>query len=324
MAKNAGTTNTKTTDSLVLTDKPVLVQNNLGIFYGFLEKSDTRNGTALLSDGFMLSPDHHITFSQYLDFFSAEIMDRVADLNYDIDDSLDEDGQGTERTAELESESIIPNEILLNQDVFNEHKRNLTITDYASEGIFLVQHRTSTHEYSKYLQASAPMVSLTNVIAIAAISEQTIPHTGFNEARDDLENSWVQQKVDSIDYMDALTPMITFGLLSNDLPILIYLGLHKKGQKLNQVKLNRYVQEIPTLDTEDPHVTQSFQYMIDSVSDQVRIYENIADDKNVEIEKDMVPFLQALANLPSLVVNSEKRVKRYKDLKKAQLNEQNK
>ncbi|QQS19828.1 hypothetical protein IPL85_06250 [Candidatus Saccharibacteria bacterium] len=54
--------NTTQNNDLTLTGKPVLVQNQLGIFYGTLEKADTRTGTALLTNGFMLSPERHITF----------------------------------------------------------------------------------------------------------------------------------------------------------------------------------------------------------------------------------------------------------------------
>ncbi|OYW85993.1 hypothetical protein B7Z17_01335, partial [Candidatus Saccharibacteria bacterium 32-49-10] len=64
---------------LSMTGKPVLAQNELGIFYGVLEKADTRNGTALLSSGYMLSPERHITYARYLDFLDDTIEGAIFD-----------------------------------------------------------------------------------------------------------------------------------------------------------------------------------------------------------------------------------------------------
>lgn len=319
MADNA-INNNKLTDDLALTGKPVLVQNSLGIFYGFLEKSDSRSATALLRDGFMLSPDNHITFSQYLDYFSTEVEEIIGDMDYRFANSLDDDGGETDETVDIINESIIPNEILIDQKTLDEHKRNLTITDYASEGIFLVQRRTSTYENSKYIQASSPLISLTNVIAIVAISETLIRHSGIRDILDDIERTSYPFVDDSIYYYNFLTPMITFGILNNDLQILIYLALSEKGQDIKKIKLDKYIQEVADLDIT---VTRSFKYVYESISEQVKLCERIKEDKKVEI-KDMSKLIQALADLPALVVNSEKRVERYKELEKAQSNEQDK
>lgn len=317
MADNA-ITNNKQMDDLVLTGKPVLVQNSLGIFYGFLEKSDSRSATALLRDGFMLSPDNHITFSQYLDFFSTEVEGMLWDTDNRFNDNVDEDGTVTDEANDVLNGSVIPNEIVIDQKTFDEHKRNLTITDYASEGIFLVQRRTSTYENSKYIQASSPLISLTNVIAIVAISETITRHAGLRDIIEDIEQGHHAWQGDNIYYYNVLTPMITFGILNNDLQVLIYLALSEKGQDIKKIKLDKYIQEVPDLDLT---VTRSFKYVYESISRQVKSCERIKEDEKVEI-KDMAPLIQALADLPSLVVNSKKRVERYKELEKAQSNEQ--
>lgn len=320
MANNA-ITNNKLTDDLVLTGKPVLVQNSLGIFYGFLEKSDSRSATALLRDGFMLSPDNHITFSQYLDFFSSEVDEIIGDMDKRFGDSLGDHGDETDDTVDILDESIIPNEILIDQKTLDEHKRKLTITDYASEGIFLVQRRTSTYENSKYIQAFSPLISLTNVIAIVAISETTVAHAGLRDIIEDIEKTSYPFVDDSIYYYNDLTPMITFGLLNKDMQLLIYLALHEKDQDINIKKLDKYVQEVPDLELT---ITQSSKYIYESISRSVSSYRTNKDDKSDKFKEDIAPLIKALVDLPSLIVNSEKRVERYKELEKAQSNEQNK
>lgn len=307
-------------DDLSMTGKPVLVQNNLGIFYGFLEKSDTRSGTALLRDGFKLSPDRHITFSQYLDFLSNEMSDRywAADEEYmeawtasDDDHSLDinpEEFLPTEK-------SIIPNEILINQGSFREHARDLAITDYASEGIFLVQKRTSTHVNSKHVQSSAPLVSVTNVVAIVAISEQVIEHPGMEAIKKDIEEHGHINEAGR--YYDALTPLMTFGLVSID-PFIMKLYSRLKDEPSLKVTADEFFSQFTET---NPRVTRSLSYIMMSIPKQVESYINKDLIKNNEdLRKFTLEYVDTIANLPALVVNSSQRVSDYQ--KKAQIDEQ--
>lgn len=174
MAQEAESLNT----NLQLNGTPVLVQNTLGIFYGILEKSDTRNGTALLRDSFMLSPERHITFSQYVDFLYGTI-----EMAY-----LDSIGKIEEADGEEYFEPEPVNEIVVDHETFSEHTRNLSISDYASEGIALVQYRTSTYWNAHQLQRVTPLISLTNVLAITSISHRAAAiHHKLRELFDDVE-----------------------------------------------------------------------------------------------------------------------------------------
>lgn len=165
MAKNRPEDNlistiNKSDNDLSLTGKPVLVQNNLGIFYGFLEKFDTRNQTALLSDAFKLSSERHITFTQYLDFVNGEIKDKV---------------KVQHQSSEVDN--ILRNEIIIDQATLNEHARDISITDYASEGVYVLQFRTSTHENSRYIQNTVPMMSLSGVVATVLLNDYAVEYS---------------------------------------------------------------------------------------------------------------------------------------------------
>lgn len=116
----------KTNDNLSLSGKPALVQNSLGIFYGILEKSDTRSGTALLRDGFMISPEKHITYLQYMDFIGKTLHDAVFNTTG--------------------GEHVAPMEVAIDKLTFLKYSRQLTITDYANEGIAEIYFRSG--EYS--------------------------------------------------------------------------------------------------------------------------------------------------------------------------------
>lgn len=170
--------NSKQLNDLDMTGQSVLVQSELGIFYGTLEKADTRNGTALLRNGFMISPDRHITFSQYLDFLAAEA-NEISEAFYE---DFDEEGQPTNDPSELE----LPSEIQLTMDDFKEHSQHLTISDYAVGGIYLVQFRTSTYWNTNYRQSVARLISLTNISAIVPVNigkGYVIEHEEFDVAR---------------------------------------------------------------------------------------------------------------------------------------------
>lgn len=165
--------------NLQMNGKPVLVQNPLGIFYGILEKSDTRNGTALLRDSFMISPDRHITFAQYVNFLYGT-------LETAYFDSMDKLVEG-EEYSQLDIEPI--NEIVVNYKTFSEHKRNLSLSDYASEGIALVQSRASAYWNVRQAQSVTPLVSLTNVLAISSISNRSAAvHAELDRLYEDMDD----------------------------------------------------------------------------------------------------------------------------------------
>lgn len=142
----------------ILTNAPVLVQNQLGIFYGTLKKYDTRSGTALLESGFMITPERHITFLQYLNFLNGVVEELLMGI------ALNEDSDDTDPYEK--AEKLFPNEISISNEEYQEHKRNLSITDYATEGIYLAQFRTRTYWNTGIVQVTSPSISLTGVMAI--------------------------------------------------------------------------------------------------------------------------------------------------------------
>lgn len=298
-------------NDLSLTGQPVLVQNNLGIFYGFLEKSDTRSGTALLRDGFILSPDRHITFSQYLDFLSGEMNQRLtvtASRAYLAGEEMDEEDL-------IDADNAMPNEILISESVFNEHKRSLSITDYASEGVFLVQHRTSTHENSKHLQTSAPLVSLTDVIAIVAISKKNTLYPSMLDIKELVEN--MNPNINMLH--GDISPMFSFFLIDGAIN---YLRLHKEWmiRELNVTNEEALPYNL------DYYLNSSiFKYATDTMFSSGKYYsevkklhasKNYADDRIYALEF----FEEILEQMPTLIVNSNQRADLYN--KKAQVNEQ--
>lgn len=137
------TLNTQAGDDLSMTSKPVLVQNQLGIFFGFLKKADTRKGTALLSDGYAIDPKKHLTFTQYLRFICSEDEGHALSMN-------------TVRRVAHEN----------------------TITDYATEGIG-IYHVDSFNTYTGYYDApngiepTVAMLSLTGIYAIVPVNDDS-------------------------------------------------------------------------------------------------------------------------------------------------------
>ncbi len=328
MADTAMSTN-KVSDDLSLTGKPVLVQNHLGIFYGFLEKSDSRSGSALLRDGFRLSPDRHITFSQYLDFLSSEINDRYAEAEQQFSQEIadaeenDENSGGVSFSEILDNHPLTPNEIVISSDVFNEHKNDLSITDYASEGVYLVQYRTSSHENSRYIQSAAPLISLTNISAIVAISETPIEHGGLSYIAEDISRDGLLDQEDVSLYYDAVSPIVSFGLMSDRTLIEI-------SRILSNIDNNKDIdsdvkQKVGSLadDLFSSIGSKSSSYIMSVVTKQVQGYINeklIKDDK--DLRRFILEYLTAIQKMPALVVNSDRRSTMYKNLKKAQDNEQ--
>lgn len=332
LADNANTSNNTAADKLSLTTKPALVQNSEGIFYGFLEKSDTRNGTALLRDAFKLSPDRHITFVQYLDFLSNEISDRYWSIEAAMFAKNNPDMSPMDYIEEI---GAVPDEITITSNAFNEHKRNLSITDYASEGIFLVQRRTSSHENSRHIQTSAPLVSLSGVVAIVNISEKNTFHPGVQAVKQDLKDNGVKinddvslsEMHDIAEFYEYITPLITFGFISND---------HKAvstllGAKIDKIAAKQLVTVIESLAADKVHrVTESIGYLVDTLLEQfLRYYadrwglDSLKGIKDFQdIGEDLWNFYNAIDELPALVVNSVQRSDLY--AKKAQLDEQDK
>lgn len=282
MANTAISTNTKLSDDLTLTGKPVLVQNNLGIFYGFLEKSDSRTASALLRDGFRLSPDRHITFTQYLDFLLGEYS-KVRKLAWDAAEA-DNKPVRSELMAR-------PNQIVIDEATFSEHKRDLSITDYASEGIFLVQRRTSSHENSRYVQATTPLVSLTGVSAIVSISDLTIVHP----ATADIDSDWLYIDRGAEVLWDKISPLITFLLTGSDLA-----RLKEWHRNLPESEpIEDVMQEFEAY----VGVTRSFKYIMEELD---KLTKNTNGTYGALDYADTV-----LDTLPSLVVNSDQRVKLF-------------
>ncbi len=130
-----------------------LVQNQIGIFYGILEKVDTRNGTALLRDGFMLSPDSHITYTEYLNFLEKE---------------LDQYVKSAEIKRSKSTKLNMPIQIIVSVEEFTSKNQVSTIADYASGGIAFVRHQ-NTFGQDTHVQNTLPYISLTGVSVIVPI-----------------------------------------------------------------------------------------------------------------------------------------------------------
>lgn len=135
------TLNTQAGDDLSMTGKPVLVQNQLGIFFGYLKKADTRKGTALLSNGYAVDPKKHLTFTQYLRFICSE-----------------------DKGNSLSIKTV--------RRVAHEN----TITDYATEGIAMYYIDTFNDEAVYHntlvgIEPSVGLLSLTGIYAIVPVAD---------------------------------------------------------------------------------------------------------------------------------------------------------
>ncbi|QQS19829.1 hypothetical protein IPL85_06255 [Candidatus Saccharibacteria bacterium] len=76
-------------------------------------------------------------------------------------------------TPGIKPKSYFQNEISITNEEYIEHKRAISITDYAAEGVALVQFRTSTYWNTEVSQATSPSISLTGIMAIVAIDPNT-------------------------------------------------------------------------------------------------------------------------------------------------------
>lgn len=161
------TLNESANAELSMTDRPVLIQNQLGIFFGYLKKADTRKGTALLANGYAVDPKKHLTFTQYLRFVCSE------------------DGGNTLRSTAVRRTAL-----------------ENTITDYATEGIAMYYIDTFNDEsdYHKALTGIAPSVdllSLTGIYVIVPVSDDQhtnnmwyeiiVQNENFDSSRDELD-----------------------------------------------------------------------------------------------------------------------------------------
>ncbi len=304
MAEKADVSN----DNLTITGKPVLVQNQLGIFYGFLEKSDTRNGTALLRDGFMVSPDNHITFTQYLDYLSDELLGSHWEIVSDFDESVNE-SEDEQPDDSILDRPLMPNEISITQDVFDEHKRDLSITDYASEGIFLVQRRTSSFENTRRKQSRSPLISLVNVVAIVAIAEDAIEHSVLRGSLDDIDRTGLVNTVDQLTYIEDISPLMTFGRLGDDINSLVRLSDALKH--LDEADFTKVIASASN--NESFGASASLPYILKSITDRIAQSETRelgAANKDILL-KEVHDLVETLIKMPALVVNSERRVKQY-------------
>lgn len=214
-------------NDLSMTGKPVLVQNQLGIFYGTLEKADTRNGTVLLSDGYMISPERHITYARYLDFLDETIEDALFDaLQFESPDDpeIDEDDPANDVVTQLKQnykalEDVFADgknyfEIIISSDTFSEHHTEASITDYASEGIALVNRRTAFYANTSHVQEVSPLISLTNTMAIVPISNTTYGDRfkSIIAERDDVAGKLFDHfKLDKFYKLSALSTFIAIG-----------------------------------------------------------------------------------------------------------------
>ena len=196
------TIKTKKDSDLSMTGKLVLVQNALGIFFGTLEKINTKDKAALLSDGYMISPERHITFTQFLNF-------RLKDVEAPDEDSPD--GR---------SYALMPGVQPVTVEEFEQLKIN-TITDYATEGIKLVQ-RGEFDSLSVFRQQTiSEQISLTGVQVIVPLVETATvgdvlhfsPHYVVHELNDSAREDW--EEIEQIKIVDTFMQMINVAKSDN-------------------------------------------------------------------------------------------------------------
>lgn len=167
-------------EDLSLKDRLVLVQNQLGIFFGTLKKADSRKGTALLVNGYAISPDKHITYAQYERLCSLDNASTIPG----IDRIKRSEGSG----VALSVDSEIGYSVQEHAMIYEQASRN-TITDFALEGIATYRTvsdlRQLNSEAAKFYpdRTSVPLLSLSGVIAMVEIGEgaNIMMYDGENE-----------------------------------------------------------------------------------------------------------------------------------------------
>ncbi len=144
-----------------LLQQEVIVQSTIGIFYGVLEKSDTRIGTVLLSNGYMLTPGKHMTYLQYLDVVTLVCDNMITKIvNHEIG-KFDSKNTTLDAYREKKSERSIEIRNTIGNSLFNVDSSvpiskieftNLvkppTIVDYATEGVAMIYNDAS--DWSEY------------------------------------------------------------------------------------------------------------------------------------------------------------------------------
>lgn len=158
--------------------KPVLVQNSTGIYYGTLEKFDTREGTVLLSNGYSISPQRHITHAQYNQIINAGSMKKelVDSMHYR---RLEQQEMFMHSLAKKLSLDVIDYKGV-DYDLIRSIATGNTITDYAIEGISryytVYDENYAVHgsaiRLTDFDTFTVPIISLTGVSVVMPIDEE--------------------------------------------------------------------------------------------------------------------------------------------------------
>lgn len=157
--------------------KPVLVQNSTGIYYGTLEKFDTREGTVLLSNGYSISPQRHITHAQYNQIMNADSMKKDL-INPMHHRRLEQQEMFMHSLAKKYKLDVIDYKGV-DYDLVRSIATGNTITDYAIEGIsryYTVYDENFTVHGSAirltdFDSFTVPFISLTGVSVVIPIDE---------------------------------------------------------------------------------------------------------------------------------------------------------
>lgn len=181
--------------SFNMTGQPVLIQNSIGIYYGTLERLDTRDGTALLSNGYTVSPKRHITFAQLAGITGNNTGDSTgrAIVRKDLLASDDVHDVISRIAGKVAHDEAGDTGLRLVQEVRHGELLYLaesnTITDYAIGGI--AEYKT-VYASGNVLDISpevtvntrlVPTISITGVIAVVPIDGDQIV-TRFNDLED--------------------------------------------------------------------------------------------------------------------------------------------
>lgn len=133
----------------------------------------------------MLSPNRHITYARYLDFLDETIEDALYEALLDEDNPEDDpdyynpdknavdslrDKYDSFKKMFSDGKNI---EIIISSETFDEHHVHASITDYAAEGVALVNRRTAYYANTSHIQEISQLISLTNIMAIVPVSNDT-------------------------------------------------------------------------------------------------------------------------------------------------------
>lgn len=241
--------------SFNMTGQPVLIQNSAGIYYGTLERLDTRDGTALLSDGYTVSPKRHITFAQLLGITSNNASNNT--------------GRAVMRENQLASENVHDVMSKIAEKVINDESddggfrlveevqhadllylaESNTITDYAIGGI--AEYKT-VYATGNMLDISpnvsvntrlVPTISITGVIAVVPIDAEQLV-TRYNDPED--EEGMAEEEIPVV----ATFKNLGKNIFSYEMPgTLSKVVFHEDGSKTNEPMDGHMstVMSVPTL-----------------------------------------------------------------------------